>query len=194
MLHRLRRASFILSTLTLALVVASTSAVLAVVDATMVRPLPFADSARLVRVYMQPPGTSDFAQANPLSAAVFARAREQSGSLSGIEGIWTAERAVGGAAEPESVPGARVSNGFFSAIWIAVASRALAAVGVGAVIGAAASFLAARAIGRFLPDLTGAPPLAIAVAISALVATAAAAVLVPAWRATRVDPLTVLRS
>src|SRR5215467_2573235 len=74
MLHRLRRASFILSTLTLALVVAAASAVLAVVDATMVRPLPFADGAHLVRVYLQPPGTSDFGQANPLSAAVFARA------------------------------------------------------------------------------------------------------------------------
>src|SRR4249920_307459 len=114
MLHRLRRASFILSTLTLALVVAATSAVLAVVDATMVRPLPFADASRLVRVYMQPPGTSDFGQANPLSAVVFARAREQAGSLAGIEGIWTGERAIGGEGEPESVPGARVSNGFFS--------------------------------------------------------------------------------
>ena len=116
MLHRLRRASFILSTLTLALVVAATSAVLAVVDATMVRPLPFADASRLVRVYMQPPGTSDFGQANPLSAVVFARAREQAGSLSGIEGIWTGERAIGGDGEPESVPGARVSNGFFSVL------------------------------------------------------------------------------
>lgn len=114
MLHRLRRASFILSTLTLALVVAAASAVLAVVDATMVRPLPFADGAHLVRVYLQPPGTSDFGQANPLSAAVFARAREQAGSLTGIEGIWTGERAIGGEGDPESVPGARVSNGFFS--------------------------------------------------------------------------------
>src|SRR5262245_36550899 len=114
MLHRLVRASFVLSTLTLALVVAATSAVLAVVDATMVRPLPFADASRLVRVYMQPPGTSDFAQANPLSSAVFARAREQAGSLSGIEGIWTGERAVGGEGDPESVPAGRVSNGFFS--------------------------------------------------------------------------------
>lgn len=114
MRHHHVRASFVLSTLTLALVVAATSAVLAVVDATMVRPLPFADASRLIRVYMQPPGTSDFAQANPLSSAVFARAREQAGSLSGIEGIWTGERAVGGEGDPESVPAGRVSNGFFS--------------------------------------------------------------------------------
>jgi predicted permease len=113
MLHK-RRVAFLLCTLTLALVVASTSAVLAVVDATLVRPLPFVDSHQLVRLYLQPPGTSDFAQANPFGSIMFARAREQAGSLSGIEGIWTQERAIGGEGEPESVPAARVSNGFFS--------------------------------------------------------------------------------
>ena len=43
--------------LTLALVMAAGNAVLVVANAILFRPLPFADSGRLVRVYMQPPGT-----------------------------------------------------------------------------------------------------------------------------------------
>ena len=80
-----------------------------------------------------------------------------------------------------------------SVVWMAVASRALGAVAIGAVVGAGAALLAVRAISRFLPDVTSAPPAAIGVAISVLLATSVAAVLVPSWRATRVDPLTILR-
>jgi ABC-type antimicrobial peptide transport system permease subunit len=76
---------------------------------------------------------------------------------------------------------------------MAVASRALGAVAIGAVVGTGAALLAVRAISRFLPDVTSAPSAAIGVAISVLLATSVAAVLVPSWRATRVDPLTVLR-
>ena len=94
-------------------VVAATSAVLAVVTLRWCGCRSFADAARPC-AYAAAAGTSDFSQANPLSAAVFARDGGQAGSLSGIGGIRTGERGIGGEGEPESVPGGRVSNGFFS--------------------------------------------------------------------------------
>ena len=50
---------------TLALVTAAASAVLAVVSATFVRPLPFPDGNRLVQMFLMPPGESAWMERNP---------------------------------------------------------------------------------------------------------------------------------
>ena len=100
--------------LTVTLVVAAVSAVFTVANATLLRPLPFPEAGRLVRVYLQPPGTTDLADANPLDAFEFARFRRHVRMLDRFEGIWTAERAVAGDREPESITGGRVSAGFFA--------------------------------------------------------------------------------
>jgi predicted permease len=108
-----RPALFIVRCLTLALVMAAGNAVLVVANAILLRPLPFADSDRLVRIYMQPPGTTDFTDANPLQPLMFVRARQLQRSFEGVEGVWAQERAVGGDGEPESMPSAAVSAGVF---------------------------------------------------------------------------------
>jgi putative ABC transport system permease protein len=79
------------------------------------------------------------------------------------------------------------------AVWLTVARRALGAIGAGVGVGLVAAVLAARLIERFLPDVAGTSPAGAVIAVSVLVATSVAAVLFPAWRATRVDPLIVLR-
>lgn len=99
--------------LTLALVMAAGNAVLVVANAILFRPLPFADSGRLVRVYMQPPGTTAFTDANPLHPLTFLRVRERQRSFESIETVWAQERAIGGNGDPESVPSAAVSAGLF---------------------------------------------------------------------------------
>jgi predicted permease len=107
------RGLFAIRVVTLALVVGAGSAVFLVADAMLLRPLPFKHAERLVRVFMQPPGRPDFTHANPLHPLEFVRIRERPGALERLEGIWAAERAIGGDGEPESVPAASVSAGLF---------------------------------------------------------------------------------
>ena len=114
---RARPALSIVRVTTLAVVVAAASAVLLVANATLVRPLPFREPDRLVRIYMQPPGTTSFDQANPLHPLVFVRFRERTlTALEGVEGIWARERAVAGDGEPEGLPAAAVSAGLFDLV------------------------------------------------------------------------------
>jgi predicted permease len=99
--------------LTLALVVGAGSALLAVVDATLVRPLPFPDSGRLARLFTQPPGTTEVRDRNPLHSLDFVRFRRELQHAEAVEGLWARDRSLGGDGEPESVPAALVSPGLF---------------------------------------------------------------------------------
>lgn len=109
-----RPVPFVISVVTIALVTGAAGAVGAVAIAAFVRPLPFPDQARLVRIYTMPPGVTSFDQANPLHPREFVRFRERPGPLAAIEGIWARERAVGGDGEPESYPTGSVSAGFLA--------------------------------------------------------------------------------
>ena len=108
-----RPALSIVRCLTLALVMAAGNAVLVVANAVLLRPLPFADSGRLVRIYMQPPGTTAFTDANPLHPVTYVRVHERQRSFESVETVWAQERAIGGNGEPESLPSAAVSSGLF---------------------------------------------------------------------------------
>ena len=54
-----RKAYYFTCALTLALVLGANAAILAVVSATMLRPMPFAARGPVVHLFAQPPGTSD---------------------------------------------------------------------------------------------------------------------------------------
>ena len=99
--------------LTVTIVVTAVSAVFTVANATFLRPLPFPHADRLLRIYLQPPGTTDFNSANPLTPIEFEGFRERTRLLERFEGIWAAERAIAGDGDPEAVPAGRVSAGFF---------------------------------------------------------------------------------
>jgi ABC-type antimicrobial peptide transport system permease subunit len=66
-------------------------------------------------------------------------------------------------------------------------------VGVGASIGLAAAFFAARVVSSLLYRVSPADPVALLAAITAVVAVALLAAHVPARRAIRFDPMAVLR-
>jgi predicted permease len=100
--------------ITVALVVGAASGVLAVVNATLVRPLPFPDGERLLQVFSFPPGVSGVTNRNPLHPRVFHRFRAQATAVDRFDGIWARERALGGDVEPESVPSGAVTAGFFT--------------------------------------------------------------------------------
>jgi hypothetical protein len=98
---------------TLALVIGAASAVLSVVNATMVRPLPHPESDRLVQLFLLPPGEKIWTNRNPLSAGVYHRVHERVQQAEAVEGLWSRERALGGDLEPETVVAGAVSPGLF---------------------------------------------------------------------------------
>jgi putative ABC transport system permease protein len=108
-----RRGLFAGRALTVVLVVTAFNAVFTFANVTFLRPLPFPEPERLVRVYLQPPETTGFNDANPLYPIVFLHFRDRARAFERFEGIWAADPAVSGDGEPESVPGGRVSAGFF---------------------------------------------------------------------------------
>ncbi len=65
--------------------------------------------------------------------------------------------------------------------------------GFGAAIGALLAFGLGRMLSQLLIDVSAADPLALGGGVALVLAVATAACLVPAWRATRVDPIVALR-
>ena len=74
-----------------------------------------------------------------------------------------------------------------------VLSRGLILSAAGIVIGLAASFGLTRVLSTLLYNVTPTDPLTLATVAGIMIVVALAACFVPAWRATRVDPLVVLR-
>src|SRR5687768_16436379 len=104
----------IVTVTTLAIVIGAATAVLAVVNATLVRPLPFPHGDRLVQLFLMPPGQNEWTSRNPLSMGVFLRFRQNLTLVESVEGLWVRERAVGGDVEPETVIAGAVSSGLFA--------------------------------------------------------------------------------
>ena len=115
-LRRLRRrpGDWLVSAATLALVIGVGASVFAVVNATMLRPLPFPDQDRLVRVFTMPPGVTESRSRNPLASVDFVRFLDGTRSLDRLEVIWQRERSLAGTAgDPAIVKAGDVSAGFF---------------------------------------------------------------------------------
>ena len=112
---RARPSYTLVSVLTLTLVIGAASAVLAVVSATMIRPLPFPEADRLVQVSLLPPDSSDVNNRTPLDIRVFVRFGESLRLVDAFEGFWARDRALGAdSAEPESVTAGGASPGAFA--------------------------------------------------------------------------------
>lgn len=105
------RTYFSVSVVTLALVIGAASAVVAVVNATMIRPFGYPAEERLVQIFLMPPGATAVTQRNPLSPRRFLRFRGRLTQVERVEGFWARNRALGGDGEPESVAAASVSAG-----------------------------------------------------------------------------------
>ena len=109
-----RRTYSCVTVATLALVIGAATAVLAVVNVTLVRPLPFPEGDRLVQLFLMPPGQTEWTSRNPLSLGVFLRFRQNLRQVESVEGLWVRERALGGDMEPETVIAGAVSPGLFA--------------------------------------------------------------------------------
>jgi predicted permease len=109
-----RKAYFLTCAATLTLVLGANAAIFAVVNATMLRPLPFATRGEIVHLYSQPPGTTSVPQRNPLQQMEVPRLRERVRTLARLEGYYPFERVVTTNGEPVVARAAYVTPGLLS--------------------------------------------------------------------------------
>lgn len=107
-----------IAVVTLGLVVGAGSAVIAVINATFIRPLPFANESRLVALYGMPPGSNNVRRGTPLFSPAFVRLRERVQTVERVSGIWPRERALTVNGEPETVDTAGVSPDYFQTLGV----------------------------------------------------------------------------
>jgi putative ABC transport system permease protein len=98
--------------LTLALGIGANTAMFSLVDAVLLRPLPYPEPERLVRVRAVNPEKGQDANLNPLD---FADYRRQARSFTDLAAMATPTFSLTGGGEPERVRGALVSSNFFRA-------------------------------------------------------------------------------
>jgi putative ABC transport system permease protein len=108
-----RKAYFFTCAATLALVLGANGAMFAVVNATMLRPMPFDTSGEVVHLFGQPPGTTSIAQRNPLQQMEVVHLRERARTLARLEGFYLTERVVTRGQEPGVAQTAAVTPGLF---------------------------------------------------------------------------------
>ena len=106
-----RKAYFLTCAATLTLVLGANAAMFAVVNATMLRPMPFATQGPVVQLFSQPPGTTAVSQRNPLQQMELPRLRERARTLARIEGFLLSERVITLGGEPVVAQTAAVTPG-----------------------------------------------------------------------------------
>ncbi len=120
-----RKAYFLACAGTLTLVLGANAAMFAVVNATMLRPLPFATKGEVVHLFSQPPGTTGAPQRNPLQQMEVPRIRERTRTLGRLEGYFLSERVITMNQEPAIAPTAAVTTGLLSMMAAPVAQGRL---------------------------------------------------------------------
>ena len=120
LLHR--KAYFVTCAGTLMLVLGANAAMLAVVSATMLRPMPFAARGSVVHLFAQPPGTTGALERNPLQQMEVPRLRERARTLARVEGFYLSERVVTLSGEPDVARTAAVTPGLLPMMAASIAS------------------------------------------------------------------------
>jgi predicted permease len=93
----------------LALGIGATTAIFSVVDAVLLRPLPFVEPDRLVMVWERQP----FGRTNVIQTQNFLDWRARNRSFSNISAIYGISMNLAGDGEPVQIPGMRITAGFF---------------------------------------------------------------------------------
>ena len=119
-LRLLRRAPLftILVVTTLTLAIGATTTIFSVVDAVVLRPLPYPDAGRLVIAYE---GLASRAEPFGFSAPDIAAFRERARSYERLAAFRSVEFELSGISHPERVPAARISPSVFEVLGVAPA-------------------------------------------------------------------------
>src|SRR5215203_3990997 len=107
---------------TLTLVLGANAAIFSVVNATLLRPLPFRTKERTVHLFTSPPGLIDPSQRNPLQQMDVSRFRERTRTLSRLEGFLLNDSVVIDKSEPAVIKTAAVTPGLLAMVPIPLQS------------------------------------------------------------------------
>lgn len=107
--------------LTLGLGIGANAAIFSVIDAVLLRPLPYKDADRLVMVWATYPQLQLSLDRVPVSAGDFVEWRDNSSAFEGFSAIDSANLTLTGGAEPERIVGVRVSASFFDVMGVSAA-------------------------------------------------------------------------
>lgn len=177
--------------------IGATTAVFSVVDAALLRPLPFRNADRLFILPLARMETMDAALADSIATE-----RLIASLLAGFAAVALLLAAAGvygviayTVAQRTTEIGVRVALGADARAVLAPIARAGFAVSAaGMIVGTAAAAGVSRAMRTLLFDGSPADPATYAAVLALFAAVACAAVVVPARRALRVDPLIALRA
>src|SRR5437763_1447197 len=106
----------IVAVLTLALGVGANTAIFSIVDAVLLRPLPYRDSDRLVRVFFNEPGVG--LRDVRFSVPELEDLKTRAGVFEDVTPIFEGSEDVIGAGQPERVEGVNGSFGYFSLLGV----------------------------------------------------------------------------
>ena len=113
----LKRPGFsLIAVLTLALGIGANTAIFSVVNATLLRPLPFKDPERVVMIWGFLPKMAQTSDTLPNSAPNFEGLKAKAQSFEHLAAFRSWSWQLTGSGEPELLRGARVSAGFFEAV------------------------------------------------------------------------------
>jgi putative ABC transport system permease protein len=110
-----------LAVITLALGIGANTAIFSVVNATLLRPLPFREPERVVMLWGFLPKMAQTADKLPSSSGNFVSLRDQNQSFENLSAFRTWSWQLTGGGEPELLRGARVSADFFPAVGVSPA-------------------------------------------------------------------------
>jgi predicted permease len=116
-----RPAYFFTCAATFALVLAANAAIFAVVNATLLLPMPFRAGDNVMQLFMLPPGLTGAHQRNPLQQMDYLRVRERARTLKQVEGYLPAECVMIENGEPAVVKTAYVTPGLMTMMGAAAA-------------------------------------------------------------------------
>ncbi len=112
-----RNAGFtIIAVLTLSLGIGANTAIFSVIDAVLLKPLPYADAQRLVAISQTDLQTQ--ATGAPVSFTKFTQVRQQTQTLESVAAFYALAFSLTGEREPEAIPGAKVSADFFTVLGV----------------------------------------------------------------------------
>jgi predicted permease len=115
---RRERAFTALAVLTVALGIGANTAIFSIVNATLLRPLPFAEPDRLVSIRLTVPARARNYPSIPVSAPLFLEFRERAAALERVSAVHTGSSGLTGVGEPEQLETARVSANLFDTLGV----------------------------------------------------------------------------